>query len=149
VCLPLVCLPFVCLPLVRLITRHVTKSPRPSPSVFTYCKQSGNGLGDPQSCTVHTHHREEYKKRPCTPQRRPGLHPGTLNNLTVGYAIKSGNFVGKCLITGPLTQKMGLIQMCVHKFLTVYKMEGERFVYFRMLYTGMQHQKCESFGMQA
>ena len=25
------------------ITQHMTKSPRPSPSVFTYCKQSNTG----------------------------------------------------------------------------------------------------------
>jgi len=40
--------PPICLPSVYL-TLHITKSPRPSPSIFAYCKRSntggGNGLG--------------------------------------------------------------------------------------------------------
>ena len=41
--------PPVCLPFVHLMSLHVTRSPRPSPAVFAYCKRSntgsGNGLG--------------------------------------------------------------------------------------------------------
>ena len=41
--------PPVCLPFVHLTSLHVTRSPRPSPAVFAYCKRSntggGNGLG--------------------------------------------------------------------------------------------------------
>ena len=43
------CLPCMCLLPFYLTSPHVIKSPRPSPSVFAYCKQSktggGNGLG--------------------------------------------------------------------------------------------------------
>jgi len=33
-------------PSVYLMSSHVTKSPRPSPSVFVYCKQSNTGGGN-------------------------------------------------------------------------------------------------------
>jgi len=39
-------LPPVCLPSVYLMSLHVTKSPRPSPSVFVCCKQSNTGGGN-------------------------------------------------------------------------------------------------------
>jgi len=46
----------VCLPFVYLTSWCVTKSPRPSPSIFVYCKQSntggGNGLGTRLECRV-------------------------------------------------------------------------------------------------
>jgi len=36
----------VCLPSVYLMSLHVTKSPRPSPSIFTYWKRSNTGGGN-------------------------------------------------------------------------------------------------------
>jgi len=43
------CLPPMCLLSVYLTSPHVTRSPRPSPSIFAYCKRSKtggrNGLG--------------------------------------------------------------------------------------------------------
>ena len=36
----------MCLPSVYLTSLHVTKSPRPSPSIFVYCKQSKTGGGN-------------------------------------------------------------------------------------------------------
>ena len=49
----------VCLPSVYLMSPHMTKSPRPSPSVFAYCKRSntggGNGLGMRLTFEVRMH----------------------------------------------------------------------------------------------
>jgi len=39
-------LSLVCLPSVYLTSPHETKSSRPSPSKFVYCKQSNTGGGD-------------------------------------------------------------------------------------------------------
>jgi len=46
-------LPPVYLPSVYLTSPHVTKSPRPSPSVFTYCKPSKTGGGNSLGTRLH------------------------------------------------------------------------------------------------
>ena len=49
--------PSICLPSCLSDVKDVTKSPRPSPFILAYCKQSktggGNGLGTRLLCTSH------------------------------------------------------------------------------------------------
>jgi len=49
-----------------MMSTHVTKSPRPSPSIFAYCKQSNTGGGWPQN---------EAISKVCIPLTHASSHP--------------------------------------------------------------------------